>query len=210
VFTLYNAGLSSVVAFAGIFAESTLGFTADEIIFLFILLQLSAAAGAFLFGVIQDRIGSPRTIQIALVLWIFVCVGAYMCGDGKIEVLPGVNGKQFFWWVGMGAGLGIGSLQSASRGLVGLFSPPEKSGEFFGLWGLAGKAAYMVGPLIFGFLASQTGSQRTAMLSTAVFFVLGLIGMSFIDERRGRAEAEAWHEEQRQAAAGGSLDAAAV
>ncbi|HEX2223680.1 MAG TPA: MFS transporter [Thermoanaerobaculia bacterium] len=211
VFLLYNAGLSSVVAFAGIFAENTLGFTSDEIIFLFILLQLSAAGGAFLFGILQDRIGSPRTIQIALVLWILVCVGAWLCGDGQAEVLFGLNGKQLFWWVGMAAGLGIGSLQSASRGLVGLFSPTEKSGEFFGLWGLAGKAAYMVGPLIFGLLASQTGSQRTAMLSTAVFFVLGLIGMSFIDERRGRAAAEAWHEERRQAAAaGGSLDAAAV
>ena len=209
VFTLYNAGLSSVVAFAGIFAENTLGFTADQIIFLFILLQLSAAAGAFLFGVIQDHIGSPRTIQIALVLWILVCVGSWLCGDGvNTEVLPGVNGKQFFWWVGMAAGLGIGSLQSASRGLVGLFSPIEKSGEFFGLWGLAGKAAYMVGPLIFGLLASQTGSQRTAMLSTAVFFVLGLIGMSFIDERRGRAAAEAWHEERRQAALAADREAA--
>ena len=78
-----------------------------------------------------------------------------------------------FWGVGLFAGLGIGSLQSASRALVGLFAPPEKSAEFFGFWGLAGKGAYMIGPLIFGQIASRTGSQRVAMLSTAAFFLLG-------------------------------------
>ncbi len=87
------------------------------------------------------------------------------------------------------AGLGIGSLQSASRALVGAFSPVTKSGEFFGLWGLAGKAAYAVGPLVFGWISSATGSQRAAALANGVFFVLGFLGMFLVDERaraRGR------------------------
>lgn len=181
VFFLYYAGLTSVVAFAGIYAANTLGFTIKELILLFILLQVSSAAGAFAFGWIQDRIGATRTIQIALVLWIVVCTGAYF-----------VQTKGGFWGIALFAGLGIGSLQSASRALVGLFAPVEKSAEFFGFWGLAGKGAYMVGPLIFGEIASRTGSQRTAMLSTALFFIAGFIGMFFIDERRGHAEAVAW------------------
>ncbi len=56
----------------------------------------------------------------------------------------------------------------------------------------------MIGPLIFGAIASAAGSQRVAMLSTAAFFVLGLIGMSFVDERRGIAAAEAWHASTRR------------
>ncbi len=190
VFFLYQAGLTSVVAFAGIYAANTLGFTFRELIFLFILLQLSSAGGAFVFGGVQDRIGATRTIQITLVLWILVCAGVYF-----------VQTKEAFWGVALFAGLGIGSLQSASRALVGLFAPPEKSAEFFGFWGLAGKAAYMIGPLIFGEIAMQSGSQRIAMLSTAAFFLLGLIGMSFVDERRGLAAAQEWHER-----VGGHLD----
>ena len=205
VFFLYSAGLTSVIAFAGIFAVQTLQFTPKQLTLLFLLLQLSSAGGAFVFGLIQDRIGATRTIQITLALWVLICVGAYLCGDGQTEVLPGITGKQLFWAVGLGSGLGIGSLQSASRGLVGLFSPPEKSGEFFGFWGLAGKGAYMIGPLIFGGIATLTGSQRTAMLSTAAFFVVGLIGMSFVSERRGRAAAEAWHQGRHS---GERLDAA--
>jgi UMF1 family MFS transporter len=181
VFFFYSLGLTSVIAFAGIFASRTMGFTPKELIVLFIALQLTSAAGAFLFGFFQDRLGAARTIQVTLVLWILVCAGAYFC-----------TSKGQFWGIALTAGLGIGSLQSVSRGLVGLFSPPEKSGEFFGFWGLAGKGAYMLGPLIFGAISSTTGSQRLAMLSTGLFFIVGLIGMAFIDERRGHEEAESW------------------
>lgn len=195
VFFLYNAGLSSVIAFAAIYADRTLGFSQKEMTLLFVLLQLSAAGGAFLFGFIQDRLGAVWTIQMTLVLWVLTCVGAYLCGDGGQDPVIGTwTGKQLFWVVGLFSGLGIGSLQSASRALVGLFAPPEKSAELYGFWGLSGKAAYMVGPLLFGAISSAAGSQRVAMLSTAAFFILGLIGMGFVSEKRGRAAAEAWHE----------------
>ncbi|HQP94418.1 MAG TPA: MFS transporter, partial [Thermoanaerobaculia bacterium] len=117
-----------------------------------------------------------------LLLWIAACVLAWAS-----------TGKSTFWGVALFAGLGIGSLQSASRALVGLFSPVEKSGEFFAFWGLAGKGAYAFGPAVFGLISSATGSQKTAILATAVFFLLGFAGMFGIDERRGRAAAEAWN-----------------
>jgi MFS transporter, UMF1 family len=195
VYLLFYAGLTSVVAFAAIFAKRTLGFQPGELTLLFILLQLSAAVGAFAFGALQDRLGSVRTIQMTLVLWVLVCLGTYACGDGTEIVIAGLTGKQLFWGVAMFAGFGIGSLQSASRAQVGLFAPPEKSAEFYGFWGLAGKAGYVLGPLTFGLISSATGSQRVAILSTATFFILGLIGMSFVNEKRGIEEARSWHEE---------------
>jgi UMF1 family MFS transporter len=182
-FLLFSCGLTSVIAFAAIYAERTIGFSAGEVLFLFIALQLASAAGAFVFGVVQDRIGSRRTIQIALVLWLLVCVGAFAA-----------QSKAAFWLVAAGAGLGIGSLQAASRGLVGLFAPVAKSGEFFGLWGFAGKGGYLLGPAVFGEISSGTGSQRVAILSTALFFLAGLIVMAFVRERRGQAAAAAWTE----------------
>lgn len=192
VFFVYSMGLTAVIAFAGIFAEKTLAFTPGDLVILFLCLQISSAGGAFVFGLLQDRLGAAVTIQMTLVLWILVCVGVYACGDGKGIVFGSVDGKELFWWVALGAGLGIGSLQSASRGMVGLFSPPEKSGEFFGFWGLAGKGAYMLGPAVFGVISSATGSQRLAILATGLFFLLGLVGMAFVDEKKGHAEADAW------------------
>lgn len=183
VFFVFCCGLYSVIAFASIYAERTLGFGPQELILLFVALQVSSALGAFIFGSIQDKVGARRTIQVTLVLWVLVCAAAYFA-----------TSKALFWGVGLGAGFGIGSLQSASRGLVGLFSPVEKSGEFFGLWGFAGKAAYTVGPLIFGAISSGTGSQRIAILSTALFFLAGFLGMARIREARGQAAAREWTE----------------
>lgn len=188
VFLCYHAGLMAIVAYAGIVYERTFGFTADELIGLFIALQLSSAGGAWAFGWIQDRIGGRRTIQMVLVMWIAACLGAYLATD-----------KTSAWAIALAAGLGIGALQSASRAMVGLFSPPEKSAEFFGFWGMAGKTAYALGALVFGTVSSASGSQRIAMLTVAALFAIGWIGMLFVDEGRGRRAAESWSE--RHAAA---------
>lgn len=180
-FGVFLSGLSTIIAFAAVYAERTLGFSAGELAVLFIALQVSSAVGALVFGLLQDRLGAGLSIRLSLLLWIVVCVAAYLTED-----------KRQFWGVAFLAGLGIGSLQSASRALVGAFTPVAKSGEFFGLWGLAGKGAAMLGPLVFGVVSSASGSQRLAILSTAAFFIAGLIGMRFVDEARGRAVAQAW------------------
>jgi len=186
VFFVFTCGLAAVIYFSAIYAKRTLGFAAGELIVLFLVVQVSSAAGALGFGWLQDRLGAILTIRITLVLWIGVCVVAYFTGS-----------KTTFFIVSLVAGLGIGSLQSASRAMVGLFSPLEKTGEFFGFWGLAGKAAFAFGPLVFGALSSLTGSQRVAILSTAIFFIVGLVGLALVDETKGRAAAEAWDEQRR-------------
>ena len=183
VFFVFYAGLTSIIAFVGVYAQRTVGFTSGELILLFLVVQVSAAGGAFFFGWIQDSLGARRTIQLSLLLWIATCAATYF-----------TSSKTVFWGIALAAGLGIGSLQSASRALVGMFSPVGKSGEFFAFWGLAGKGAYAVGPLLFGFVSSSTGSQRAAIFATAIFFVAGYLGMFFVDEKRGIQAAASWVE----------------
>ncbi len=181
VFVCYHAALMAIVAYAGIVYARTFGFSANELIGLFLVLQIFSASGAWVFGFVQDRLGGRRTIQWVLVLWIAACVAAAVA-----------ESKAMAWAIALAAGLGIGALQSASRAMVGLFSPPEKSGEFFGFWGMAAKTAYAMGALLFGVISSSTGSQRIAMVSMGVLFTIGLVGMFSIDEGRGRAAAESW------------------
>lgn len=181
VFFVYACGLAAVISFSSIFASGELKFSGDQLVVLFMVLQVTSTLGALGFGFIQDRLGATTTIRLTLLLWVAVCAAIYFTETQKM-----------FYIVGSIAGLGIGSLQAASRALVGLFSPPGKNGEFFGFWGLAGKSAFAVGPLLFGALASALGSSRSAILLTGAFFLIGFIGMFRIDERRGLAAAEAW------------------
>jgi UMF1 family MFS transporter len=181
VYFLYACGLMTVISFSGVFASKTLEFSGNELIVLFLLLQITSSAGALIGGLLQDRFGSRDTIRLILVVWIGVCVAVYLAQT-----------KSAFWAAALVAGLALGSLMASSRALVGLLSPVGKSGELFGFWGLTMRAAYAVGPAIFGGISAAVGSQRVAVLSTVGWFVLGLAGMQRIDEERGLKQAESW------------------
>jgi UMF1 family MFS transporter len=57
---------------------------------------------------------------------------------------------------------------------VSTLTPPGRAGEFFGYWGFFGKLAGVIGPFVFGWLASLTGN-RTAMLANGGFFLAGML-----------------------------------
>jgi UMF1 family MFS transporter len=174
-FLVYNDGIVTVIYFAALYASVTIGFTTEEIAIMFIAMNVVAAAGAFSFGWIADRIGQKRTIFISLSIWIAAVVVAYFSYS-----------KGSFYVVATLAGIGMGSCQSVTRSLLALFTPKENAAEFFGFLGIAGKALAFLGPIVFGTVSRSTGSQRPAILSVGGFFVVGIILLSFVDEKRGK------------------------
>ncbi len=175
IFLIFNSGVMVVISFASIYAVNVLDFSMQENIILIIVVNVTASIGAFIFGFIQDKIGSKKTIIVTLVLWIITVTWAYFSYS-----------KSSFWMLANIAGLALGSTQSASRAMVGMLSPESKSGEFFGFWGLAGKVGAIIGPMTFGlFTLLSGGDRRIAILSTAGFFITGIIGMFFCDEGDG-------------------------
>lgn len=167
-FTLFMSGLCAVVTFAALFSAKVLAMTQEENILLFALLQVTSALGAFGFGYFQDRFGAKETLVISLLLWIGVSIWGAVCAT-----------KGEFFALGLVAGLGIGSLQSSSRAVVSMLAPPERSGEFFGFWGLFGKLGGVIGPLLMGQLASSIGYRR-AIIYNGLFFLGGLAILVFL------------------------------
>jgi UMF1 family MFS transporter len=172
---LFTDGITTVVSFAGIYATTTIGFTNQELVLLFLVLNIVALPGSLLAGYAADWIGAKRTIIATLVLWMAVILVGYFA-----------VGKQAFWIMAVGAAFGMGSTQAVGRSFMAQISPPHRQSEFFGFYVLSGKFASMFGPLIFGSISHWTGSQRLAVLSLLPFFVLGLVLMLWIDERRAR------------------------
>lgn len=75
--------------------------------------------------------------------------------------------------------------------MVGQFTPLGRQGEFFGLWGLATKLSAIIGPLTYGGMVYLfEGDHRIALLSTLVFFLLGLALLATVNESRGREMAK--------------------
>jgi UMF1 family MFS transporter len=174
--TFYQAGVQAVITLAAIFAQQAMGFTTQETIVLILVVNLTAAAGAFGFGYLQDRIGHVPTIALTLVGWIGMVVLAWWATD-----------RATFWVAANLAGICLGSSQSASRALVGYLSPAAHRAEFFGLWGLAVKLSSILGPVTYG-LATwlSDGDHRKAMLITGAYFVIGLAILAGVNVRRGR------------------------
>ncbi len=174
----YQAGVATVVALAAIYAEQVMGFQTKDTIMLVLVVNVTAAIGAFGFGYAQDRIGKVVALRVTIVGWIAMVVVAYF---SKTPAM--------FWVAANLAGLCMGSSQSAGRALVAYLSPPDRSAEFFGLWGVAIRLAAVLGPLTYGAVTWVTGgNHRLAILLTGVFFVISLIVLVFVDERRGRLQ----------------------
>jgi UMF1 family MFS transporter len=162
---VYFDGVETTIVFSGIYAVTTLKFTTPEVIKLFLAVQLSALLGALLLARPTDRWGPKRVISLTLLLWIGVSVGAYFAQT-----------KSMFVAVAVTAGLGLGSIQAASRALMASLIPPGKEAELFGFYALCGKSSSVLGPLVFGAVSYLLGGdQRTAVASVGLFFVVGLL-----------------------------------
>ena len=177
--TLFQAGVATVIVIAAIYAQEVMGFDSQQLIVLIMVVNLTAAIGAFLFGFLQDRFGSVPSLAGALLVWIVA---------GVIAV--SADSTAAFWLAGNLIGLAMGATQAGGRALVGEFTPVERTAEFFGLWGLAARAANIVGPLSYGVINRLSdGDHRLAILSTLSFFVAGLILLFTVNEQRGREAA---------------------
>lgn len=175
----YQAGIQAVISLAAIYAQQAMHFSTRDTILLVFVVNITAAAGAFLFGHLQDRIGHIQTIALTLVLWIVMVLLAW-----------GAQGAEMFWVAANLAGIAMGASQSAGRAMVGLLSPAKRRAEFFGLWGLAVKFSAILGPITYG-LASwlSRGDHRLAILVTGSYFVVGLMLLGGVDVLRGRRAA---------------------
>ena len=173
--TAFQAGVATVVVIAAIYAQEVMGFGSQELIVLIMVVNLTAAVGAFMFGFVQDRLGSVPSLAGAILVWIAAGAVTYFAT------------QPYQLWVAANLmGLAMGSTQAGGRALIGRLTPVARSAEFFGLWGLASRAAAILGPLAYGAVNRlSNGDHRMALLSTLSFFVLGLLLLLTVNEARG-------------------------
>ncbi len=175
----YQAGVATVITIAAIFTTQALGFSQQESIVLILVVNITAAAGALGFGLVQDHLGHRRTLAITLVGWL-LAIAVFFVSEARWAI----------WLAANVAGLCLGASQSAGRALVGYLCPPKREGEIFGLWGLAVRIAMIVGPVSYGLISwLSAGNHRAALLSTALFFIAGLVLLARVDVDRGHRAA---------------------
>lgn len=161
---IYEDGINTVIVFSSIFAATTLHFKTEEIIILYLTVQVTALIGSFIMARPIDVWGAKKVVMTSLSLWLTVSVASYF-----------VYTKEIFFIVATLAGLGLGTVQSASRALFARFIKTGKEAEYFGVYAFVGKTSAIIGPLIFGYVSSLYGSQRPAVLSVGLLFLIGMV-----------------------------------
>ena len=180
--TLFQAGVATVIVVAAIYAQEVLGFDSQQLIILIAVVNFTAAVGAFLFGFAQDHWGSVPSLAGALLVWI-VAIVLTLFAEEQNDV----------WLAGNLIGLAMGATQAGGRALIGRLTPESRNAEFFGLWGLAARAAAILGPMSYGITNRLTdGNYRVALLTTLAFFVIGLVLLLTVNEERGKMAGQSY------------------
>lgn len=173
---LYQCGISVVITLSAVYAAEVMDFSTADTLILVLLVNITAALGAFGFGYLQDQIGHKRALLLTLFAWIGMIACAYFA-----------TSRPLFWAAANLAGLAMGSSQSAGRAMVALLAPASRRAEYFSFWNMALWVAAIVGPLAYGSVTWMTGNDhRLAILVTGVFFLFAVVALVPVDLERGR------------------------
>lgn len=180
-FFFYIDGVLTAIYMSNTLAATTFGFTQTELIYLYMVVQVAALAGAFALAKPTDHFGPKKVITGVLCLWVAVAFSIYF-----------VTSQIAFAALALVAGFGLGSVQAASRAFMAALIPQGRESEMFGFYALCGKSSSVIGPLVFGYVAVATGgNQRLAVMAISVLFVIGLGLLQRVDDpsRADRATA---------------------
>ena len=141
---------------------------------LIMLSAISAAvAGGFAWGWLVDKVGPKRTLGMVLWLWVvtFCCAAAI-----GLFTLP-VN---LLFVIGALAGIGMGGIWAADRPYMLRLTPPDRIGEFYGLYGMVGRFSAITGPLIWAIVAKVTIERGMPAAQGQGIGVLILVALVFL------------------------------
>lgn len=199
------AGIAVIVSFAFIYGAQVIQWDDTVRTYMFIVVQITAAIGAIGFGILQSRIGAKLTYQLSQGLWVFAILAIWLTPDVTELVNTFMDSdwqaQHVFLMAGCMAGLSLGSAQSAGRALVGVLTPPDKSAEFFGLWGTSAKLAAVFGIMGIGILQNVFGLEN-AILFCLLLFVAAMVLVMPVNETRGIAAAERWSTQHKNTQGG--------
>ena len=176
-FFFYIDGVLTIIVYAGLIATQTFCFDQTDTIVLFLIVQFSALIGAFSLAKPTDRWGPKKVLNAVLVVWIMVSIAAFFVQDSNV-----------FYTMAVVAGLGLGSVQAASRSFMASLIPDGKEAEMFGFYALCGKSSSVLGPTLFGYITVLGGgNQRPGFLMLTCLFVLGLFLLQRVRDPRAAA-----------------------
>lgn len=172
----YIDGVFTIIEMATAYGSS-LGLDTQGLLLALLVTQIVAFPFALLFGRAAKSFRTENLIRLCILAYLGIALFAIQL-DKQYE----------FWILAVCVGMFQGAIQALSRSYFARIIPPEKSGEFFGIFDICGKGASFMGTALMGLFAQLTGRSNGGVFMLAVMFVIGFFLF-------GRAE-EAGHKKE--------------
>jgi UMF1 family MFS transporter len=176
---LYTDAANTAIANTALYGQQVFGMESAETTSLLLFSTVFAIVGSVGFGFASDRVGPKKTLVAVLVLWLVA-----------ITLAAGAVAPWMLFTAGPLVGISLGGTWTVSRVMLVALAPPEKLGEFFGLFSLAGKVSAVAGPALTALILFSlegtigTGAYRIAMGSLAVIMALGIFLLLRVPDAR--------------------------
>jgi len=172
-FWVYNDGIGTIINMATIYG-SEIGIGTTSLIGALLMTQIVGIPFAFGFGWLAKRLGTKRSIYLGLTMYTLISIAGYF-----------ITTAIHFWILAFMVGTVQGGSQALSRSLFGAMSPRARTAEFFGFYGMSSRFAGIFGPFLFAVVGQMTGSSRLSIIALIVFFIVGGVLLSRVDEKEG-------------------------
>lgn len=160
-FFFYIDGVYTIIDMATAYG-SALGLDTQGLLVALLVTQIVAFPFALIFSKLSKIYPTNLLIKI--------CIVAYTC----IALFAIQLDKQWeFWLLAICVGMFQGAIQALSRSYFAKIIPPQKSGEYFGLFDICGKGASFMGTALVSITAQLTGYMNIGVGMISIMFVIG-------------------------------------
>ena len=194
---LFNDGMVGVLIFGGVYAAGNFGWETITLLIFGLTTSVSAMVGAYVGGLLDDRLGSMRTLKVAIIMSALILVMLTSITPDTVFFVISVSLEPvwsfpYFSTVAELTYLATNQIfalffvtgLSASRTLMAKLSPPEMATQFFGLYGLSGSVTAFLSPILVSVLTDVSQSQRLGFASLVLLILLGGLMLGWVREEQ--------------------------
>jgi UMF1 family MFS transporter len=146
----FEDAVTTVILNIGLYCSIVIGFSDTELTNFLIISTVSAVVGSFIIGHVASRV--PLKTALGVIVWGWVtALITFVVTDNRFVI----------WILGSVVGVLLGGLWTTSRPLLGELVPKNELGRFYGLFALSGRAAAVVGPLVWTTIVYFFNTERT-------------------------------------------------
>jgi len=178
----YRDALNGLYTFGGVYAALVMNWGITQIGVFGVVAAIGAAIFSYIGGFLDRRYGPKPVILFTICALVVVSITLISLTPTTVYGIVVQAGVPDLVFTGCGVligGMG-GMMQGASRSLMVRHCSDDNATEYFGLYGLSGRATAFLAPLLIAILTSVTDSARLGVSPVVGLFLIGLVLMIWV------------------------------